>query len=153
MKSIQFDKTNAACGALFVLIGLFFCFQSLDLELGTAFRMGPGYFPFLLACSLVLLGGIILFHAFRVEHEGIGPVAWRGLFFILPSAVFFGLTIRGLGFVPSLFLTAFIASFASSRMTPLLAVLLSAGLTVFSLVVFEYGLGLPFRTFGPWLGF
>mgnify|MGYP000084768653 CR=1 FL=1 len=38
-------------------------------------------------------------------------------------------------------------------MTPLLAVVLSAGLTVFSLLVFTYGLGLPFRTFGPWLGF
>ena len=80
MKSVEFDKTNAVCGALFVAIGLFFGFESLDLELGTAFRMGPGYFPFLLACALVLLGGIILFQAFRVEHEGIGPIT-RGYMF------------------------------------------------------------------------
>jgi CHASE2 domain-containing sensor protein len=45
------------------------------------------------------------------------------------------------------------ASFASQRMTPLYAVLLSAGLTIFSLLVFVYGLNLPFRAFGPWLGF
>lgn len=153
MKSVEVDKANAVCGALFVALGLFFGTQSLDLDLGTAFRMGPGYFPFLLACALVLLGGIILFHSFRSQNEGIGPIAWRGLLFILPSAIFFGLTIRGLGFVPSLFLTAFIASFASSRMTPVLALLLSAGLTLFSVLVFQYGLGLPFRTFGPWLGF
>lgn len=153
MKTTAIDRTNVLCGALFILTGLFFAQQSLDLELGTAFRMGPGYFPFLLACALVILGAIIVFHAFRVKHEAIGAIAWRGLFFILPSAIFFGVTIHGLGFVPALFLTAFIASFASSRMKPLLAVLLAAGLTIFSLLVFVYGLGLPFRSFGPWLGY
>ncbi len=153
MKSIHIDRTNALCGALFVGLGLFFALESFGLELGTAFRMGPGYFPFLLALVLILLGGIIVFQAFRVEHDAIGDVAWRGLLFILPAPVLFGMTVRGLGFVPSLFLAAFIASFASSRMTPLMAILLSAGLTAFSVLVFSYGLGLPFRSFGPWLGF
>jgi Tripartite tricarboxylate transporter TctB family len=153
MKSIRIDRTNALCGALFVCLGLFFALQSLDLELGTAFRMGPGYFPLLLSGALILLGATIVVHAFKVEHEAIGTIAWRGLIFILPAPIFFGLTVRGLGFVPALFLAAFVASFASTRMTPLLAVVLSAGLTVFSLLVFTYGLGLPFRTFGPWLGF
>ncbi|SIQ12101.1 Tripartite tricarboxylate transporter TctB family protein [Rhizobium sp. RU35A] len=153
MKSITIDKTNALCGAIFVLFGIFFALQSLDLTIGTAFRMGPGYFPLVLAGVLILLGVIIIVQAFRSLHEGVGPIAWRGLLFILPSAIFFGMTVRGLGFVPALFATAFIASFASSRMTPLMAALLSAGLTVFSVAVFSYGLGLPFRSFGPWLGF
>lgn len=153
MKSIRFDKTNALCGALFLALGLFFAVQSLGLEMGTAFRMGPGYFPLVLAVVLMLFGLIIIIQSARVEHEGIGPIAWRGLLFILPAPIFFGLTVRGLGFVTSLFITAFIASFASSRMTPLMALLLSAGLTAFSVLVFAYGLGLPFRSFGPWLGF
>lgn len=153
MKSIRIDRTNALCGALFVGLGLFFVLQSLDLELGTAFRMGPGYFPLVLSGALILLGAIIVVNALKVEHEAIGNIAWRGMIFILPAPIFFGLTVRGLGFVPALFLAAFVASFASTRMTPLLAVVLSAGLTVFSLLVFTYGLGLPFRTFGPWLGF
>jgi Tripartite tricarboxylate transporter TctB family len=153
MKSIHFDKTNALCGALFIALGLFFAIQSAGLELGTAFRMGPGYFPLVLACVLVLFGLIIVVQSARVEHEGVGPIAWRGLLFILPAPIFFGFTVRGLGFVPALFAAAFIASFASSRMTPLMALVLSAGLTVFSVLVFSYGLGLPFRSFGPWLGY
>ncbi|WP_137131406.1 tripartite tricarboxylate transporter TctB family protein [Rhizobium sp. FY34] len=153
MKSIRFDKTNALCGALFVAFGLFFALQAMGLETGTAFRMGPGYFPLVLACVLILFGLIIVVQSLRVEHEGIGPIAWRGLLFILPAPIFFGFTVRGLGFVPALFFTAFIASFASSRMTPVMAVVLSAGLTVFSVLVFSYGLGLPFRSFGPWLGY
>ncbi|CAD7039338.1 tripartite tricarboxylate transporter TctB family protein [Pseudorhizobium endolithicum] len=152
MKSLKFDTTNLLCGLLFIGLGLFFALQSLALELGTAFRMGPGYFPFVLACALILFGAIILIQSVRVEGEPIGHIAWRGIFFILPAPVFFGLTVRGLGFVPALFLTALIASFASGRMRPLTAVILAAGLTIFSVLVFSYGLGLPFRRFGPWLG-
>jgi hypothetical protein len=33
------------------------------------------------------------------------------------------------------------------------ALLLAAGVTLFATLVFSYGLGLPFRRFGPWLPF
>ncbi|MEZ2133010.1 MULTISPECIES: tripartite tricarboxylate transporter TctB family protein [unclassified Sinorhizobium] len=153
MKSITFDTTNAICGALFVATGLFFAIQSLGLDLGTTLRMGPGYFPLLLSGVLVLLGAIILVQAVRVEGEPIEPFAWRGMLFILPAPVFFGLTVRGLGFAPALFVTAFIACFASRRMNVIYAIILSLLLTVFSIAVFSYGLGLPFERFGPWVRF
>ncbi|MBB4236829.1 tripartite tricarboxylate transporter TctB family protein [Rhizobium esperanzae] len=153
MKSISFDSTNAICGALFVATGAFFAFQSLGLDLGTAIRMGPGYFPLVLACVLVLLGAIIFIQALRVEGEPVGAMAWRGMIFILPAPVFFGLTVRGLGFAPALFVTAFIACFASQKMNLFSAIILSLLLTVFSVAVFSYGLGLPFERFGPWVRF
>ncbi|CAK09380.1 tripartite tricarboxylate transporter TctB family protein [Rhizobium johnstonii] len=153
MKSISFDTTNAICGALFVATGAFFAIQSLGLDLGTAVRMGPGYFPLVLAAVLVLLGAIIFIQALRVEGEPIDPFAWRGMLFILPAPVFFGLTVRGLGFAPSLFLTAFIACFASQKMNVFFAIILSLLLTIFSVGVFSYGLGLPFERFGPWVRF
>jgi len=153
MNSVKFDRTNLICGLLFVAIGAFFALQSLDLELGTAFRMGPGYFPFILALALILFGGIIVVQSTRVEGEPIGGIAWRGMMFILPAPIFFGMTVRGLGFVPSIFVTCLIAAFASGRMKVIPAILLSIGLTVFSVLVFSYGLGLPFRRFGPWLGY
>jgi uncharacterized membrane protein len=153
MKSIGIDPTNGLCGAIFVALGLFFAYQSWTLDIGTAFRMGPGYFPLVLGLILVLLGIIVIIQATRVDSEPIGPIAWRGVLLILPAPIFFGLTVRGLGFLPSIFLTAFIASFASTRMRPLPALLLSAGVTLFSFAVFSYALGLPFQRFGPWLPF
>ncbi|ANL67085.1 TctB family tripartite tricarboxylate transporter protein [Rhizobium phaseoli] len=153
MKSISFDSTNAICGALFVATGAFFAVQSLSLDLGTALRMGPGYFPLVLACVLVLLGAIIFIQALRVEGEPVDVFAWRGMLFILPAPVFFGLTVRGLGFAPALFVTAFIACFASRKMNVLFAIILSLLLTIFSVAVFSYGLGLPFERFGPWVRF
>lgn len=150
MKQVQFDSTNAICGLTFIALGGFFVYQCLNLELGTAFRMGPGFFPLILAVILTLLGVIVLVQATRVKGDPIGPLALRGMLFILPAPVFFGLTVRGLGFVPSLFFTALIAAFASSRMRPGLALALAVAITIFSAVVFSYALGLPFERFGPW---
>ncbi|MCC2687546.1 MAG: Tripartite tricarboxylate transporter TctB family protein [Geminicoccaceae bacterium] len=151
MKRISLDPVNGLCGAIFVGVGAFFAVQSLLLDIGTALRMGPGYFPLVLAGVLILLGAIILVQAVRAGSEPIGPLAMRGMLFILPAPILFGLTIRGLGFVPSIFLTALLASFASHRMRPVMALILAAGVTVFAVVVFSYGLGLPFPRFGPWL--
>ncbi|MEO9339134.1 tripartite tricarboxylate transporter TctB family protein [Mesorhizobium sp. SB112] len=153
MKSYSIDPSNGLCGAIFVGAGLFFLMQSLDLEIGTAFRMGPGYFPLVLACIMIILGIVIFVQALRVEGEPIGHIAWRGMAFILFAPIFFGLTVRGLGFVPAIFFTGLIAAFASSRMKPGVALLLVAGLTIFSVVVFSYALGLPFQRFGPWVRF
>ncbi|MDK1492096.1 tripartite tricarboxylate transporter TctB family protein [Sinorhizobium sp. 7-81] len=153
MKSISFDTTNALCGGILTAVGLFFVWQSLTLELGTAFRMGPGYFPLLLSCVLTLLGAVILVQSARVQGEPMGAIAVRGMFLILPAPIFFGLTVRGLGFVPAIFCTALIACFASHRMKPHWALAISLALTVFSVAVFSYGLNLPFERFGPWVRF
>jgi hypothetical protein len=150
MKQLQFDSTNAICGLVFVALGGFFVYQCLNLDLGTAVRMGPGFFPLILACVLTFLGLVVLVQATRVKGEPIAPLALRGMLFILPAPVFFGLTVRGLGFVPSLFFTALIAAFASSRMKPTMALALAVAITVFSALVFSYALGLPFERFGPW---
>ncbi len=147
------DRTNAICGAFFILAGLVFGYQSLEVELGTWLRIGPGGLPLVLSGLLVLLGIIILVQALRAWGEPIGRIAWRGMIFILLAPLIFGLTVRGLGFVPSVFVTSLFASFASYRMSWWMALLLSLALAIFSMIVFSYGLGLPFERFGPWLRF
>lgn len=147
------NRADAAAGLFFMLAGGVFGAQSLGLEIGTALRMGPGFFPLVLAVVLILLGLLILASAFRSVGEDIGATAWRGMMFILPAPIFFGLTVRGLGFVPSIFLTTLVAAMASFKMKVWPAVLLAMGVTVFCTLVFSYALGLPFRRFGPWLSF
>ena len=151
MRKMTFDTTNAICGVFFILSGAIFAAQSLSVELGTWLRIGPGGLPLVLSILLALLGVVILVAALRVEGEPIGKLAWRGMLFILLAPIVFGLTVRPLGFVPAVFITAMIASFASYKMTPLFALALSVLLTIFSVLVFSYGLGLPFERFGPML--
>lgn len=145
------NKTDAIAGVLFILVGLVFGLQALGMELGTSLRMGPGYFPLVLAGLLIVLGGFIVASSFKSVAEEMSAHAWRGILFIIPAPIFFGVTVRGLGFVPSIFLTTLIAAMASLKMKFLPALLLSAGVTVFCTLVFSYALGLPFRRFGPWL--
>jgi len=148
------DTTDIVTGILLMLAAAFFGWQTTGLEIGTSLRMGPGYFPMVLSALLFILGLAVLFNALRQPEDApIGRIAWRGMLFILPAPVFFGLTVRGLGFVPSLFVTALIASMASVRMRLLPALVLSALVTLFSTLVFSYALGLPFQRFGPWLSF
>ena len=71
MTGYTIDRTDAAAGVLFILFGLFFGIQSLGLDLGTAFRMGPGYFPLVLAVVLVIFGGLILFLSLIHISQGI----------------------------------------------------------------------------------
>ena len=146
------DRGNALCGAIFIAFGIYFASFSMTMQIGTAFRMGPGYFPLVLAVILMGLGGVILVQALRTEGEPIGTFPVRGMAFILPVPVFFALTLHGLGFVPSIFLTTMIACFASVKMRLPVALVLSAVMTVFTTAVFGYGLSLPFRLVGPWLG-
>jgi hypothetical protein len=150
---LSFDRVNIACAAIFIAFGAFFAIQSLGMEIGTPFRMGPGFFPLALAGILILLGLAIGIQATQMKGEPLGPLAWRGALFILPAPLVFALTVRGLGFVGAVFLTALGASFASMRMKPLRALLISLAITIFATTVFSYGLGLPLQRFGPWLSF
>lgn len=148
------DRTNAVCGIFLVIVGLIFVQQSLSVELGTWLRIGPGGLPLVLSCLLILLGAIIFIQSIGVENnEGFGTIPWRGMFFILVTPIIFGLTVRGLGFVGSVFIASLFASFASVKMKPLWALGLAVTLAIFSTIVFSYLLGLPFERFGPWLRF
>lgn len=147
------NKADFTAGLLFIFFGLVFGLQCLGLEMGTSLRMGPGYFPAVLSVVLLALGAAIVVSAFGSIGEEIGNYAWRGMVFILAAPVFFGLTVRGLGFVPSIFVTTLIAALAGLKLKPLYAVGLAIGVTIFCTLVFSVALGLPFRRFGPWLPF
>jgi hypothetical protein len=149
----RINKADFAAGLLFILFGGVFGLSALGLEMGTTLRMGPGYFPMVLAVILTGLGLAIVITAFASVGEAIGPFAWRGMVLILAAPILFGLTVRGLGLVPSLFLTILIAALAGPKLRVQGALVLALAVTIFATLVFSYGLGMPFRRFGPWLGF
>lgn len=147
------NKADLSAGLLFILFGAIFGLQSLGLEMGTTLRLGPGYFPMVLSVVLIGLGATIAVKAIGTVGDEIGSYARRGMIFILAAPVFFGLTVRGLGFVPSIFVTTLIAAQAGLKLRPLHSLALAVAVTLFCTLVFSVALGLPFRRFGPWLPF
>src|SRR5690349_8903814 len=98
------NTKDLLAGLLFIAIGALFGISALGLPLGTAFRMGPGYFPAVLCGLLILIGAILAIRSFGREGTPLGGVPWRALLLILPAAVIFGYGVRGLGLVPAVFL-------------------------------------------------
>lgn len=147
-------RKDLLAGLAFVGFGLAFGYASLGYDLGTALRMGPGYFPLLLAGLLTALGAVIAVRGLAGgAGDALGAVPWRGLILLVAAVVVFGVAVRGLGLVPALLLTTFMSALASRRTGVPAALVLAAGLTSACVVIFIYGLGVPLRLFGPWLAF
>jgi hypothetical protein len=141
------------CGLVFACIGLFFVVNAWrTLPIGEASSMGPGYFPIGLGLVLMILGLIIGVSESNLEVRVFPPLPWRGVMLITASVLFFGLTVRSLGFAPSLLVSTFVAGLATGRLAPVPAVVLSVAVTLFSIGVFVIGLGMPYPVIGPWLG-
>lgn len=151
---MSFNIRDAAAGGIFILFGVAFGLNALlELEIGTALRMGPGYFPMILGALLIALGAAIVIQGIRLENVSLAPPSWRALVLILLSPLVFGLTVRGLGLVPAILLTATVAVFASRRTNLVTAISVPIGLTVICVPIFKFGLGLLLPLFGPWLQF
>ncbi|WP_053175309.1 tripartite tricarboxylate transporter TctB family protein [Nonomuraea sp. SBT364] len=141
-------------GGIFILIGGAFVVGSLGYELGTPLRMGPGAFPLLVGALVAALGLAIAVKGLVAgEVIAFGPIPWRAVGVIVLALLFFGFTVRGLGFVPTSAVTALLTTLASRRVRPLMAVAVAAGLTVASTLIFVVGLQLRLPLWGPWLGF
>lgn len=139
-------------GLIFIGFGLAFGYAALSYETGTALRMGPGYFPLILAGIIIVLGvATLLQSASGPDKTPIDRAPWLALALILGGLAFFGLTVRGLGLAPALFVSTFLSAFASERTGVGGALAMAAGLVLISMLIFVWALGLPLRIFGPWL--
>jgi hypothetical protein len=142
-------------GLIFLGFGGAFGFAAAGYELGTAFRMGPGYFPMVLAVVLGLLGvGIMVKGVTEAAADPtVGPVPWRAAFLILAALVFFGATVRGVGLVGAVFGAGLLSALASQRNPLLAALVIAVALTLGCVLIFHVGLGIAVPLVGPWLRF
>lgn len=150
---MRVNSRDLGAAIIFIAIAAFFAENAWrNLDMGTAFRMGPGYFPLVLAGILIALSIGILVRGVAVEEAPITTWPWRGMAFVLSAPIAFGLMIRGAGLMPTIFVVSFLTAMASVRMTWFMATWLSAGIALFCTAVFVWGLGLPIPIRGAWLG-
>ncbi len=141
------DQRDFFAGLLFMAFGAFFCFYSVaKYALGTASRMGPGYFPMLLGAFLLVLGTLIALKAivFRpAEGDGkVGVIDWRVVIVILGSVFIFALLLRPAGLIPSTFIMIILSGFAERSFKIIPIVILALFLSVLVWLIFVWGLDL-----------
>lgn len=145
------------CGAAFVAMGLGFAIGGSRYEIGSAVRMGPGYLPIVLGGALAVLGLVTIGQGFVarravVEPEPARTIPWARGALVVAAILFFGLTIDGLGVIPTVFVTALLSALAGQHTKPVRVVLTAVGITVVTWLIFVVALQLNLPLFGEWIG-
>jgi Tripartite tricarboxylate transporter TctB family len=142
---------DVLAGCLFLAIGLAFFMMAQQYQLGTARSMGTGYFPVVLSLILMAIGLATAARGFLVDGPPIRDVAVKALALVTASIVLFGFLVQGAGLGLAAAGLVLAAAAASHRSRPLTALILAAALSIFCVLVFVRGLGLPFPALGSWL--
>ena len=133
-----------ASGVLFLGFAIFFYVVALGYPAGTAARMGPGYFPRLLAIVLAAIGLAVMLGSMKstADLQSLHKWDWKGLGWVTGSVVLFALLLFPAGLIGALFVLIMVSSKASPEFTWKGALANAAVLIALCLVVFVYGLGL-----------
>jgi len=140
------NKQDFWSGVMFVALGIGFALGATNYSMGTAARMGPGYFPFWLGVCLAVLGATVAIGALKEKAEAteVERFDFRILFIIIGSVVFAGVVLNILGIYLTVFLLVVLSSLASHEFSWKVAVTTGIFLVVFVWLAFIKGLGLIF---------
>ena len=129
-------------GVLFALLGVATIALASKYTLGTAARMGPGYFPRILGILLIILGAILALRATRSDGPPMPRFQWRPFFIVLGSVVLFGAIVRSVGVALSTVILIVAASAASREFRPRESLIAGVLLAALAVGVFVIGLQL-----------
>ncbi len=140
------NPKDVAAGALYVFVGVGFALGALAYRMGTAARMGPGYLPFWLGVILTGIGVLIIMKGLRRKTSREHLEGWdlRSVFLILGSVALFGIMLEPLGLVLSILVLVGVSSLASHEFGWRTTIVNMLAIAAFSVLLFVYGLGLPF---------
>ncbi len=140
------SKQDLWSGIMFLGVGLFFAWGATSYSMGTAARMGPGYFPFWLGMLLALLGIGIALGALspKAEETEIDKFDWRIIGLVVGSVVLYGVLLEPLGVYISTFLLVVLSRVAGHDFNWKVAAANGLFLVLFSYLAFVKGLGLIF---------
>lgn len=143
MKHLIKNPRDFWAGVMFAGIGALFAGIAFTYKLGTAARMGPGFFPFYLGLLLVVLGGAVVYFSLREEGHKVDKFHWIPLFWVLGSICLFGVLLKVTGVLVAGLGVVIGSSLGSGEFKLKEILWLAIGLTVFCAAVFVGGLKLP----------
>jgi hypothetical protein len=144
------NPTDFWTGLLFGGFGLFMAvYAALHYNLGSAVRMGPGYFPVWVGGLVGMLGLALAAGSLRIEGPRLPRMRLRPALFVLGASIAFGYLLKPLGLVLATLVLVAVSALGGHEFRWKEVVPLAAGLAAFAVAVFVWGLGLPFPLW-PW---
>jgi len=136
-------------GLIFVAFGVGAVVLGSAYPLGTAARMGPGYFPRILGIMLIVLGAALALRGLRLQGSPLPGWKWRPTLIVIGSVVLFGLIVTRIGLVFSTIVLIVLSSAASTEFRPKEALISGVLLATLAVGVFVIGLKLQLQIW-PW---
>ena len=131
-------------GLMFIGVGVLAMFMSRDYPMGSALRMGPGYFPMVLGGIMAAFGIYVMIRGLRTQEKVQGNWSLRALFIMPLATVIFGVLMEEAGFIPALVVLIFISAAAGDQFKWIEVLVMAIALTAACTGLFIYGLGLPY---------
>lgn len=132
-------------GLLFLFFGAVATWFAGDYPMGSALRMGPGYFPMVLGALLLVLGAVTCAAGLVLRGGALDSLRARPLVLILASVGVFAVSVEPAGIIVATVLCVSLAAAASPESRLREVAILLVILLGLAVGVFTYGLGLPFK--------
>lgn len=129
-------------GVIFTAMGAFAVIYGSKYTLGTAARMGPGYFPRILGILMIVLGLILMLRSFKLQGGKVPAWKWKPTVLVLGAVVLFGAIVKPVGMAISTVVLIILASAASHEFRPKEAAISGVLLAALAVGVFILGLNL-----------
>lgn len=148
------NKQDFWSGVMYFGCGAFFSAFATSYSMGTAAKMGPGYFPFYLGVILCLIGAFIAFTSIGQKAETTEVEAFdvRTIGTVLGAVVAFAFLLPTMGLFVALFALVVISAFASHEFSLKETLINATVLIVACYTVFVWLLKLQFPLFPKFLG-
>lgn len=146
---MNLQNTDFWSGIFLLMLGLLGIHGALQLDLGSARSMGPGYYPLLTALAVTLCGLVMfVLAALSGKHTlDLRTLDWGPLISVSLSGLVFGLLVTRTGLLPAIVGSVVVATFADRRLSIVTTTLLCLGLGLISYLIFVQVLGLPTPAF------
>jgi len=144
MKMEDGQNKDFWAGVMFMGTGAMAMFIARDYTFGSTLRMGPGYFPSMLGGVLILFGIAIMVKGLRKSEKIKGNWSVRALIVLPLSLAVFGILMEKAGFIPAMVALVFGSAAAGREFKWVEVLLCTIVLTVISVALFIWGLGLPY---------
>jgi hypothetical protein len=138
------SNKDLLAGAMLIATGAATMIIARNYAFGTTLRMGPGYFPTVLGGILILFGLYLVVSGLRSNDQIQGSWPLRAMIVLPLAFVLFGVLMTHAGFLPALLVLIFGSALAGPQFRLVEVLLLAAALSVVSVALFVWGLGLPY---------
>jgi hypothetical protein len=144
------NKQEFLSGLTLIGFGIAGLVIARNYPMGTAFRMGPGYFPMVLSGLLVAIGLIVAGGALRSGQGAMSGIAWRPLIVVTAATVLFGLLINAGGLLLATLVMALASRLARPGYPWGETIALAVALSGMCAAIFYFGLKVQMPLLPTW---